>query len=193
MGNAANFAFANRLFLGLMAVRAIEEASGRTVGARLVYDAPHNLVFPSADGADFVHRKGATPAPGPGAPDWLGRPVIIPGSMGAASYLLAGEGNEGALESACHGAGRAISRGRAARASPDVFARALAELRVVGPVDPRAPALALRRDIVEKYRKRMMEEAPYAYKAVEPVIESVEGARVARKVARLLPLCTVKG
>jgi tRNA-splicing ligase RtcB len=191
MGNAANFAFANRLFLGLMAIRAIEEASGRTVDSRLVYDAPHNLVFREDD--IYLHRKGATPAHGPTATDWLGKPVIIPGSMGAASYLLAGTGHEAALESACHGAGRALSRGRAARTTREVFVRETAALRVVGPIDPRSPALVRRRDILEKYEKRLMEEAPYAYKPVEPIVESVEDGGIARKVARLFPLCTVKG
>ncbi len=76
MGNAANFAFANRLFLGLMAVRAVEEATGRTIDARLVYDAPHNLVFRADDA--LVHRKGATPAMGPSGADHHGKPVIIP-------------------------------------------------------------------------------------------------------------------
>ncbi len=113
--------------------------------------------------------------------------------MGAASYLLAGSGCEDAPASACHGAGRALSRGKAAHVPREIFERELARLRVVGPIDLRAPALARRRDIVEKYEKRIMEEAPYAYKAVEPVIESVQHANIARKVARLLPLCTVKG
>lgn len=191
MSNAANFAFANRLFLGLMAVRAIEEASGRTLSTKLVYDAPHNLVFPTADG--FVHRKGATPARGPNGLDYHGKPVIIPGSMGAASYLLAGQGNETALESACHGAGRALSRGKAAHIEKETYEREVGKLRVVGPIDPRSPQIARRRDIVEKYHQRLSEEAPYAYKPVEPVIDSVESAQIARKVARLMPLCTVKG
>ncbi len=191
MGNAANFAFANRLFLGLMALRALEEATARTISSRLIYDAPHNLVF--RDGDAFLHRKGATPAHGPSGSEWLGKPVIIPGSMGAASYLLAGEGSAPALESACHGAGRALSRGRASHVSTEVFTRATEKLRVVGPIDPRSPQLARRRDIVAKYEKRLMEEAPYAYKPVEPVVDSVEEAGIARKVARLLPLCTVKG
>lgn len=191
MGNAANFAFANRLFLGEMALRAIAEATGRSVSGRLVYDAPHNVVF--REGDVMLHRKGATPAEGPEAPDWIGRPVIIPGSMGAASYLLAGEGNGAALESACHGAGRAISRGRAAHAPIRSFGDALGKLRVVGPIDPRSPMLARRCDVLAKYEKRLMEEAPYAYKDVEPVVDSVEDANVARKVARLWPLVTVKG
>lgn len=191
MGNAANFAFANRLFLGLMAVRAIEEAIGRAVDSRLVYDAPHNLVFSTDMG--LVHRKGATPAQGPDEHDYNGKPVIIPGSMGAASYLLAGLGNEDALSSACHGAGRALSRGKAAHVPKEVWERESSKLRIVGPIDPRSPALARRRDILEKYEKRVMEEAPYAYKDVEPVVTSVADAQIATKVARLWPLCTVKG
>ena len=191
MGNAANFAFANRLFLGLMAIRAIEEATGHHIDGRLVYDAPHNLVF--RDGDTMLHRKGATPAHGPRETEWLGQPVIIPGSMGAASYLLRGEGSESALCSACHGAGRAMSRGRASHVSREVFDHAMARLRVVGPIDPRAPHIARRPDIVEKHRKRVMEEAPYAYKAITPVIDSMQGTGVATKVARLWPLCTVKG
>ena len=193
MGNAANFAFANRLFLGLMAVRAIEEATGRSVDTRLVYDAPHNLVFRS--GETCLHRKGATPAEGPSlsSESGLGAPVILPGSMGAASYLLAGGGSEPALESACHGAGRALSRGKASRVPREVFDREMEKLRVVGPIDPRSPSLARRRDILDKYQKRAMEEAPYAYKPVEPVVDSIGDAGIARRVARLFPLCTVKG
>ena len=113
--------------------------------------------------------------------------------MGAASYLLAGAGNGAALESACHGAGRAISRGRAAHATARSFGDALGKLRVVGPIDPRSPMLARRRDVLAKYEKRLMEEAPYAYKPVAPVVETVEEAGVARRVARLWPLLTVKG
>lgn len=191
MGNAANFAFANRLFLGLMAVRAIEEATGRTVGHRLVHDAPHNLVF--REGEHALHRKGATPAHGPDGDAWLGKPVIIPGSMGAASHLLAGEGHEGSLSSACHGAGRALSRGKAAHVPRETFERAMERIRVVGPIDLSDPRVALRRDVVEKLTRRVMEEAPYAYKPVEPIIDAVVGAGIARRVASLAPLCTVKG
>lgn len=191
MGNAANFAFANRLFLGLMALRAIEEATGHKIQSKLVYDAPHNLVF--KDGETCLHRKGATPAGGPQAPDYLGMPVVIPGSMGAASYLLAGGGNEDALESACHGAGRSMSRGKAVHVSEDVYREKTRGLRIVTPIDPDSPAIRMRRDILEKYDKRVMEEAPYAYKSIEPVIDSVAEAGIARRVARLTPLCTVKG
>src|SRR6185369_9092797 len=88
MRSAANFAFANRLFLGLMALRALREVLAREVTARLVYDAPHNLIWEDEAGEGrFLHRKGACPALGP-APEeegpfrYTGQPVIIPGSMG---------------------------------------------------------------------------------------------------------------
>ena len=111
--------------------------------------------------------------------------------MGAASYLLAGAGSDAALESARHGAG-GRSRAGAAHVPREVFVRETASLRVVGPIDPRAPPIARRRDLLAKYEKRVMEEAPYAYKAVEPVVDSVEeaGSR-ARSPGSFL--CTVKG
>jgi tRNA-splicing ligase RtcB len=191
MANAANFAFANRLFLGLMAIRAIEEATGHRIFSKLIYDAPHNLIF--RDGDACIHRKGATPAEGITGNGYIGKPVIIPGSMGAASYLLAGCGNSGLLESACHGAGRSLSRGKAAHVESKKFDNAVEMLRVVTPIDPESPRIKSRRDIMVKYRKRVMEEMPYAYKDIEPVIDSVEQADIAKKVVRLMPLCTVKG
>src|SRR5262249_8912576 len=118
MRNAANFAFANRLMLGLMTVRVLTEVLGRDVRARLVYDAPHNLVWPGDTPDVHLHRKGACPALGVDVAAaaspfrFTGHPVIIPGSMGAASYLLAGAGNADALCSACHGAGRSLSRNK---------------------------------------------------------------------------------
>ena len=82
MGNAANFAFANRLFLGLMAIKSLSETLGRKINTQLVYDAPHNLIWPTE--SEMLHRKGACPAGGmsndPEFPN--GHPVIIPGSMG---------------------------------------------------------------------------------------------------------------
>lgn len=191
MANAANFAFANRLFLGLMAIRAIEEATGYQISSKLVYDAPHNLIF--QDGDVCLHRKGATPAEGMKHGAYVGKPVIIPGSMGAASYLLSGQGNTALLESACHGAGRSLSRGKAAHVESKKFDNAVEKLRVVTPIDPESPRIKSRRDIMIKYRKRVMEEMPYAYKDIEPVIDSVEQAQIAKKVVRLAPLCTVKG
>lgn len=192
MRNAANFAFANRLFLGLMALRAIQEVTGIEVNARLIYDAPHNLVFDRQD--KYLHRKGATPAEGPAKPsDWIGSPVVIPGSMGSASYLLTGLGNEDCLESACHGAGRIMSRGQASHVSNDVYEKQTNKLRIVTGVDPNSPQMQMRKDIMAKYKERIKEEAPYAYKPITPVIESVKEAGIANVVARLMPLCTVKG
>jgi len=192
MYNAANFAFANRLFLGLMAVRAIQEVTGIDIDFRLIYDAPHNLVFQKEE--RYLHRKGATPAEGPSkASDWIGKPVIIPGSMGSASYLLTGHGNEDALSSACHGAGRLIPRGEASHVDDAIFDKETENLRIVTSIDPKSPQMQLRKDILKKYKARVKEEAPYAYKPITPVIESITEAGIARVVAKLMPLCTVKG
>lgn len=199
MRNAANFAFANRLFLGLMAVRALSEVLGREVMARLLYDAPHNLIWEPEDGGDrYLHRKGACPALGADGfrenPfGYTGHPVIIPGSMGDSSYVLAGEGNEEALMSACHGAGRSLSRGKATHVDKARYEEALSPLHVVTPIDPESPQVRSRRDILQKYHQRLQEEAPYAYKPITPVVKTVEEAGIARRVARLWPLITVKG
>lgn len=186
MGNAANFAYANRLFLGLMAVRALSEALGREVGARLVHDAPHNLIWDEGGGR-MIHRKGACPADGPSDdPEFpSGHPVIIPGSMGAASYVLRGMGATASLCSACHGAGRLAPRQQGRRGS----SAELEPLRVVTKVDHRR----LRRDVRENWERALMEEAPSRYKDVTPVIDTVTSAGIAGKVARLWPLLTVKG
>jgi tRNA-splicing ligase RtcB len=186
MGNAANFASANRLFLGLMAVRALSEALGREVSARLVYDAPHNLIWDEGGGR-MIHRKGACPADGPSDDTEFpaGHPVIIPGSMGASSYVLRGTGATASLCSACHGAGRLGPRQQGRRGS----AAELEPLRVVTKVDQRR----LRRDVRENWERALMEEAPSRYKDVTPVIDTVTSAGIAGKVARLWPLLTVKG
>lgn len=192
MKNAANFAFANRLFLGLMAVRAIQEVIGTNLDTRLIYDAPHNLVFHKKN--NFLHRKGATPAEGPTNPsDWIGAPVIIPGSMGSASYLLTGLGNEEALESACHGAGRSMARGEASHVDDKIFDQQTEKLRIVSKIDYNSPQMQMRRDIMSKVKERIKEEAPYAYKPITPIIKSIEHAEIARPVAKLMPLCTIKG
>jgi tRNA-splicing ligase RtcB (3'-phosphate/5'-hydroxy nucleic acid ligase) len=186
MGNAGNFAFANRLFLGMMAARALSEALGREVEARLVYDAPHNLIWDQGDGR-MLHRKGACPADGPSDdPEFpSGHPVIIPGSMGASSYVLRGHGCVSSLCSACHGAGRLAPRQQSRRGST----AELEPLRVVTKVDGRR----LRRDVREDWERSLLEEAPSRYKDVTPVIDTVTGAGIAGKVVRLWPLLTVKG
>src|SRR5439155_16291009 len=135
----------------------------RDIDARLVYDAPHNLIW---EGDRYLHRKGACPALGPdGSREfrYTGHPVIIPGSMGAASYLLAGDGNSAALCSACHGAGRSLSRGKSRHVDERTYEQTFERLRVVTPIDPTAPDVRLRRDVLAEYHARLKEEAPYAY------------------------------
>jgi tRNA-splicing ligase RtcB len=135
----------------------------------------------------FVHRKGATRAFGPGhqeLPDALrphGQPVLIGGSMGTASYILAGTAAAEAqsFSSACHGAGRRISRRQATKRWSG---RAVID------------ALAARGILVRSQSQRgVAEEAPDAYKDVGAVVDATQGAGLARKVARLEPLVCVKG
>jgi tRNA-splicing ligase RtcB len=197
--NAANFAFANRLFLALMALAGLREAAGE-VGFSLLYDAPHNLVWRIRhEGEDlFVHRKGACPARDALALQdtpfaYHGEPVLVPGSMGASSFILVGQGNAQALWSASHGAGRALSRGEAARGHDEEFERFLKEFRVVTPVDFRRPDIRMRRDIVGMKLADLKQEAPHAYKGIGPIVETLTRAGIARPVAELVPLMTIKG
>jgi len=199
MACAANYAWANRQCLA-QAVRDVFErvlrGSARALGMRQVYDVAHNVAkFEehelSAEGGEVrrlcVHRKGATRAFGPGRPEvpaayraW-GQPVIVPGDMGTASYVLLG--TETAMRetwgSTCHGAGRQLSRAAAVRRQRggQVFARLRAQgitVRAVG-------------------KQTLAEEAPEAYKDVDRVVEACHGAGISRKVARLVPLGVIKG
>jgi tRNA-splicing ligase RtcB len=198
MRNAANFAFGNRFFLAQM----IRKGMSQTVGDsewKVVYDAPHNLMWEEQlDGKPaFVHRKGATPAGG-----WeemqethfahWGEPVIVPGSMGAPSYLLLGRGKRPAMCSACHGAGRALSRGEAMRADDAKFEEFLRQFTVITALDPKRPDVRLRPDILDKWKQELKKEAPYAYKDITPVIKTLQAAEIATPVVELFPLMTVK-
>jgi tRNA-splicing ligase RtcB len=107
--------------------------------------------------------------------------------------LLAGDGRAEAMASACHGAGRSVARGAARHVDPAVWDRAQQTLRVVTPVDVDDPILRRRRDVVARHEDRLKEEGPWAYKDVTPVIDTVERAGIARKVARMWPLLTIKG
>ena len=178
-GNAVNFAACNRMFLGLMVVRALTETLGKKFQYRQVWDAPHNFISSVRMGI-WRHRKGACPAEDQSL-------VLIPGSMGAASYVLKGRGNVSALQSACHGAGRQSSRGGAGKKTVP------SELRIVTPLDPEALGVKQRQDILKRYWQKLAEEAPAAYKPVVPVIDTVEAAGIADRVARVWPLLTVKG
>jgi tRNA-splicing ligase RtcB (3'-phosphate/5'-hydroxy nucleic acid ligase) len=194
-GNAANFAVGNRFFLALMMRTGIAAECG-DLAASLVYDAPHNLLWQHPDGR-VVHRKGATPAGGyaevahgPYA-NW-GEPVIVPGSMGASSYVLRGQGNQRSLASACHGAGRRVPRGASARASEADLDAFLHDFRVVTPLDHRDPAMARRSDVMAAWRRDLKQEAPWVYKDIGPVISSLRNAEIAAPVIELKPLLTVK-
>ncbi|MGD8785656.1 MAG: RtcB family protein, partial [Thioalkalispiraceae bacterium] len=135
----------------------------------------------------FIHRKGATRAYGPGHKDIpealreVGQPVLIGGSMGTSSYILAGtrESEAQAFSSACHGAGRSMSRHKAMRQWRG--RQLIDELEEQG-ILIRSPSL-----------RGVAEEAPGAYKDVGAVVDAADSARLAKKVARLSPLVVIKG
>jgi len=196
MRAAANYAFANRQVLAHFARQAFEEVlAGKVQNWHLhqVYDIAHNMgkIETHAVGGETikvcVHRKGATRAFGPGfagLPEEyrpIGQPVLVPGSMGTASWVLVG--TQGSMErsfgSTCHGAGRVMSRSQAKRS---IWGEQLRdELQAKG-IQVRAGSMS-----------GLAEEAPQAYKDVDAVVETVAGAGIARKVARLRPVAVVKG
>ncbi len=190
MAAAANYGRANRQALSSAVRDAFREALG-TAELSLLYDVSHNLAKLEEHDVEggrrllCVHRKGATRALPPGhsdLPDDLrphGQPVLVPGSMGTASYVLVGVEPGGAFSSACHGAGRRLSRHAALR---QVRGRELRrELEASG------VAVRARSD------RGLAEEAPLAYKDVDEVVATCERAGLARRVARLRPLGVVKG
>jgi tRNA-splicing ligase RtcB len=193
---AANFAFANRQVLAYHIRRTFEQVLAGKVGSWdlwQVYDIAHNMAKVERHEVEgemvevVVHRKGATRAFGPGfeglPEDYrdIGQPVLVPGSMGTASWILVG--TQGSMEetfgSTCHGAGRTMSRGQAKR---EIWGEDLrAELEERG-IAIRAGSMA-----------GLAEEAPAAYKDVDEVVRVVSGAGIARKVARLVPAAVIKG
>ncbi len=189
MAAAANYARVNRQLLGEAAAGVFQRVTGRA--CELLYDISHNLAKIENHEVDgearslCVHRKGATRALPPGhaeLPDDLravGQPVLIPGSMGTASFVLTGVVGGGAFFSTCHGAGRVQSRHQAARSIGGEQLRRRLEQQ----------GIAVRGSSV----RGLAEEAPEAYKDVMAVIEAAEGAGLCRAVARLQPLGVVKG
>ncbi len=176
MAAAANFAFANRQVITAGIRRAWKHEFGADGDLEMVYDVAHNVakVERHEIGEVLVHRKGATRA-------FLGQPVLIPGSMGTASYVLMGQ--SGAMEqsfgSSCHGAGRVMSR---TRARHEIDATELrARLKNGGIVVEAGSA------------KGLVEEAPEAYKDIDAVVDIVDRAGIAKKVARLVPIGVIKG
>ena len=196
MRAAANFAFANRQLLAHSARRAFEETFApktRSWHLHQVYDIAHNmgkLETHEVDGRQVkvcVHRKGATRAFGPGAPGLppeyrkIGQPVIIPGSMGTASWVLVGteDSMTRSFGSSCHGAGRLMSRSKAKKEVQGDMLRRDLERQGIKVRAGSLPGLA--------------EEAPSAYKDVDMVVETVSDAGIAKKVARLKPVAVIKG
>jgi tRNA-splicing ligase RtcB (3'-phosphate/5'-hydroxy nucleic acid ligase) len=185
MAAAANYGRANRQLLAEAARDVFSAMTGAPLD--LVYDVSHNLatIETHAGRRLCVHRKGATRALPPGHPELpadlrgAGQPVLIPGSMGTSSYVLAGVPGGGAFASACHGAGRMMSRHQAARSITG------AELR--RQLQQRGIAVRGASD------RGLAEETPQAYKDVTQVVEAAEGAGLCRKIARLVPLGVVKG
>jgi tRNA-splicing ligase RtcB len=174
MSAAANFAWANREVL-THRVREVFAATTKDPSLRVVYDVAHNIAKLEDHGGMrvCVHRKGATRA-------FRGQPVLIPGSMGTASFVLLGAGASGlSWSSACHGAGRAMSR---TAAKQQVRGSELRRALVAQGIAVRCPSNA-----------ELAEEAPVAYKDVERVVDVVERAGLARKVARLEPIGVLKG
>ncbi len=190
MAAAANYGRANRQVLSEATRRVFADVAGDG-DLRLLYDVSHNLAKLETHEIDgerrelCVHRKGATRALPPGHPELppdlaaTGQPVLIPGSMGTASSVLVGRTGGGAFHSTCHGAGRTMSRTEARRRTTGPAL--MAELADRG-VEVRAGS-----------SRGLTEEAPVAYKDVDAVVETVERAGLARRVARLVPLGVVKG
>lgn len=192
MRAAINCALANRQILTDLVRRSFAQFFPDTVLATL-YDVSHNTCKEEQHEADgrkrrlFVHRKGATRALGPGAealPGPLraaGQPVLVGGSMGTSSWVLAGDphSEQASFSSACHGAGRAMSRHQAARRwHGGEVQKALAAEGVI---------------VKSPSRRGIAEEAPGAYKNVDRVVEVTERAGLARRVARLKPIICIKG
>jgi len=192
MRAAINCALANREILGHYARRVVQHFFPQA-GIPLLFDVSHNTCKVEAHRVGgklrklFVHRKGATRALGPGHPSIppalrdVGQPVLIGGSMGTGSFVLAGmpASEERAYASACHGAGRAMSRHAAVRTWSG---RQLVDELAARGILVRSPSM-----------RGVAEEAPGAYKDVGAVVLAAERAGLARRVARLRPVICIKG
>jgi tRNA-splicing ligase RtcB len=193
---AVNYAFVNRQVLAMGVREAFEQVLAgkvREFDLFQIYDVAHNIAKFEEHEVDgrrtrlCVHRKGATRAFGPGyqglPPDYrdVGQPVLVPGSMGTASYVMVGTNKamELTFGSSCHGAGRVMSRSKARKA---IWG---SELRK----DLEGQGIVVRAGS----NKGLAEEAPAAYKDVSRVVEVVHGAGIARKVAQLRPVAVIKG
>lgn len=193
MAASANYAWANRQMIAHFVREAWQTVLGPKNSSLIaLYDVAHNIIKREKyviDGKETevaVHRKGATRAFPPDSLEIpekyreVGQPVMIPGSMGTASYILAGQKNgEAAFFSTCHGAGRTMSRHEAQR-------------RISG--QEVIKSLESKGIIVKCWSVRgIAEEAPMAYKDVDEVVDVVHQAGLSKKVARLIPLAVIKG
>jgi tRNA-splicing ligase RtcB len=196
MACAANYAWANRQILLHRTREVFQRVLGmgpRQLDMRLVYDVCHNIAKKEQHLVEdrprwvCVHRKGATRAFGPGHPDLcaayrsVGQPILIPGDMGTASYVMAGTPVAMAetFGSTCHGAGRVLSRKAAKKQSRGrAIHRELED-----------------RGILVRWtgRATLAEEMPDAYKDIDAVVDVVHGAGISKKVAKLRPMAVVKG
>jgi tRNA-splicing ligase RtcB len=196
MRAAANFAWCNRQLLMAQAREVFSDVFGRPwemLQMNLIYDVCHNIAKLEEHTVNgvrkkvWVHRKGATRAFPPGHPEvpsvyrGIGQPVIIPGDMGRASWVLVGQPGSmlRSFGTTCHGAGRAMSRTQAVK---DAGGRRIdKELEGRG-VIARAAS-----------RKGLAEEQPKAYKNVDDVVDVVDRAGLSKKVARMRPIGVIKG
>ncbi|MCI0497915.1 MAG: RtcB family protein [Thermoplasmata archaeon] len=193
---AANFAWANRQMIAHWIRESFSSVLARSpeeMGMATVYDVAHNIAKLEEHEVDgkrvraWVHRKGATRAFGPGRPEVVaayrdfGQPVLIPGDMGSASYVLRGTdlAMRETFGSTCHGAGRVLSRTEAVRRfrSERITSELMDRGIYVRAASPQVVA----------------EEAPGAYKDVSAVVDAADGAGISKRVARLVPMGVVKG
>lgn len=193
MACAANYAWANRQMIAHYVRKSWDSVLGRkTSQLTMLYDVAHNIakrekhLIGGKEMELYVHRKGATRAFPPGHSELpekyreVGQPVLIPGSMGTASYILIGQKEgEQAFYSTCHGAGRTMSRHQAMRTvTGQEVVRNLEEKGI----------------IIKCWSSRgIAEEAPLAYKDVDDVVDVVHNAGLSKKVAKLVPLAVIKG
>ncbi|MGC8669709.1 MAG: RtcB family protein [Candidatus Micrarchaeia archaeon] len=196
MRSAVNYAFVNRQIMTHNVRKSFEAVLGKSsdsLGMDIIYDVAHNIAKLEEHEVDgkkmklLVHRKGATRAFGPGQSEVpsiyrkYGQPVLIPGSMGTASYILAGrkEAMQETFGSSCHGSGRLMSRHQAIRDIPPS--------KTIGDLSSKHIEFRVRD------KKLISEEAEWAYKNVDSVVASIAGAKISNIVARLVPLGVVKG
>ena len=196
MAAAANFAWANRQMMAFLVQDVFNQVLARHIKNRdlyTVYDVAHNIakieehIINGKKVKLCVHRKGATRAFGPGASELpvayreVGQPVLVPGDMGTASYVLVGtrQAMADSFGSCCHGAGRVMSR-KAAR-------KQIHGADLKQQLSERGIAVRVRK------LSGLAEEAPDAYKNIDHVINTIHYAGLARKVARLEPIAVMKG